>query len=256
MIPPPGAPAAKATQVRVTQPFYSSNTSLNSAHATDHHQPNDARPSNGPCACLGVALSLLEAINIQSISITRPAISRTLGLNKYILARCKHLLSCERCSTCSSFIMLLIVLSQNLVDAYERVVRLLVQQFKEIHIPSGSVSPRSSDAYRMPSSRQLPGRLENGTVISIGSLEEDLDDALQPRMKLHEYEFDTDEEPAVFGGVTRLQLTLLKVFLERIHEILCSRNLDSHIILVKEVYRRINDQSALFGTRPGRIFDM
>jgi hypothetical protein len=213
-----------------------------------------------PCQCFRVALALLEALSIQNVSITRHAIPRTLRLNKSTLARCRRLLGCARCSSHSSFVMLLIVLAQHLVDAYERVLELLIQQFNESQPSLRFDPPYPGDAKtRAPHLWRRRRQNMDGSVAIVPDNEEfhegTYNNGNKRRIRLHEYEFDADEEPVVFGGVTRLQLALLKAFLHRIREILWSSNWDAHVVLVDEAVARITEQLALFGTRPGRIFD-
>lgn len=206
--------------------------------------------SGESCQCVKSALSMLEAISIHNVSILRPGISCILRLSKHTLARCRQLLGCKRCISSSSFVMLLVVVSKNLVDAYERVLELLVEQFNEQHndIHTEHQTARAS-------SHQFPER-QYSVSLSPRQYQhgENLDTGTGP-MNLHGYEFDVEEEPAVFGGVTRLQLSLLLRFLHHVRNILSQHKWDTHLLLVEKTTARIKEQLALFGTRPGRIFD-
>ena len=156
--------------------------------------------------------------------------------------------------------MLLIVLSQHLVNAFGRVIELLIQQFNESQ-PSLRFDPPYPGDAKTRALHLWRGRQQNtdrpvAAVLTDEELHKATDiNGNKRRPRLYEYEFDADEEPVVFGGVTRLQLTLLKAFLSRIREILWSSNWDTHVVLVEEAVAHITELLGLFGTRPGRIFD-
>jgi hypothetical protein len=256
---PQVSPVRSARNSRVSQPTSLAKTGR-TAHVRDAasdafsrgdegQTENALLSTNESCQCIKSALSMLEAISIHNISITRPGISRTLHLSKRILARCKRLSGCEHCTSSSSFVVLLVVVSKNLVDAYEQVLELLVEQFNEQHAHTESQNLRvsSRQCSIQHDSISLPPRQQH--------LDEENLDTPTHRLNLHGYEFDVEEEPAVFGGVTRLQLSLLQRFLLDVCKCLSQWNREAHLLLVEDVLKRIKELLGLFGTRPGRIFD-
>lgn len=220
----PSITPSKSAGAEVTQTI--------SPPTTEDHTTGGTSSANSPCQCYMAAVSLLESTGIQNISITRPSVSRILRHNKHTLARYKRLLTCEHCSAQSSFLTLLIVVSQNLVDAYEAVTQLLIQQFNEIHKGSLHVEP-------------LSPRRSQGCQGSISNPRGELNDS-PPQLNLQGYDFEEFEEPCVFGGIVHLHLTLLQSLLNRIRRILHSWNWDAHLTLVETVNTRIKELSALF----------
>lgn len=138
--------------------------------------------------------------------------------------------------------MLLIVVSQNLIDAYEAIVKLLTQQFNEIH--KGSFHMESVSHHRTNISRLSPGHQESSSIPP----------SHQP-LDLQGYDFEDFEEPCVFGGIVHLQLTFLQSLLNRVRHILCSWNLDAHLARVETVNERIKELSALFVMNEEEMFD-
>jgi len=138
--------------------------------------------------------------------------------------------------------MLLIVISQNLVDAYERVLELLIQQFNELHAPLLS---QYRDTSKTLSPNQSLSQQQSMTVPSMGHLNDEIDNG-PLGMKLYEYEVGEEEESAVFGGVMRLQLVLLQSFLARIRDVLISSKWNAHLALVEAAGNKIKKQLALF----------
>ncbi|KFY02215.1 hypothetical protein O988_02308 [Pseudogymnoascus sp. VKM F-3808] len=239
----------KSPHAWAPQDSYRPDLGLNIAPAIGSHQVDSSLSSNGSCQCSMAALSLLEAARIQNISITERAIPRTLHLTKHALTRCIRLLGCEQCSACSSFIMLLIVISQDFITAYEQIIELLAQQFNRLRPSAYFSPPYTRGSGRILPSCQSPGQEEIVTITTRGHLDDEFGD-VPVRTRLHEYEFDQEEEPAVFGIMVKLQLRRLQNYLSSIREILGFWNWDSHLILTEAVSARIDKQLALYGPCP------
>lgn len=191
----------------------------------------------GHYSCLTAALIILEALSVQNLSITRQSLGHTLRLNKNALARCRRLTRCEICSATSSFVMLLIVLCQNMTSSYERIMVLLIQQYREIHSPHSTDEADSSNDTDT-SMTPLESRVEaNGP--SARSLGNDLLESTA-YMKIYGYEIDMEEQPAVFGAIARLQLQTLQKLLFQTRAQVDGRHWTSHVVLVDSAVNRIN----------------
>lgn len=201
----------------------------------------------GSCQCSDTALVVLEALNVQNMSINQQTLAQTLRLNKIALSRCQRLLSCETCCVSSSFVMLVIVLCQNLVSSYERIIALLMQQLNELRFAHHLQRPTAFKGIRPP----LGSR--DSSDATARTARNDLLEATQ-RTKLQGYEIDSNEQPAVLGAITRFHLTCLKTFLCRIRDSLTQHNLSSHIGLIDSACSRVNSQLELSAKCPVPIF--
>ena len=186
---------------------------------------------NGSCRCLTSGLSLLEALSIEDAGVNLPSAARTLHLNKRALTQCKRLLDCEFCSGASNFMMLLIVLCQNIIGSYERVIFLLTEQFNKLH------SKQNSERGSMQAEREYRD----------GAGERNHELGQRDRMTLGDYELDPEEEPCLFGELVLLQLRTLKTLLATIRVVLKSWNWDTHILMMDSVSERVRMQLAKFG---------
>lgn len=239
---PFSASLAKSLDVTSTRPSTGTDTDFST-------QWKDEVQIDGPCHCSNTALIVLEALNVQNVSISQQTLAHTLRLNKIALSRCKRLLSCRNCSVSSSFVMLLIVLCQNLVSSYEHVTALLMQQFDDFQ------SLRQERCLPTFDDTQILSGKKNGSEITTRAARNDLLEAAQ-RAKIQGYEIDLEEQPAVLGAITRFHLASLKTFLQRLKDSLRQDNLTSHIGLIDSACSRVNAQLEVSIKCPTRVFDI
>lgn len=168
------------------------------------------------CQCLTSALSLLETLAIESARISGPTIARILHFKKRALVQCNMLLDCERCSSVSSFIILLVVFCEKMITSYERVLVVLTEQCK----------------------------LRQNQQLDPASASPERDEERQ--MAVKDYDLDMEEQPWVFGGLASMQMRKLKTFLARLKAVLKQWNCDPHVMMVDSVEERLQQQLRLF----------
>lgn len=171
------------------------------------------------CQCLTSALSLLETLVTQSAQPSAPTVARILHFKKRALARCDVLLDCQRCSSLSSFIMLLVVFCEKMVTSYERILVVLRAQYKSrlgqsLEIAGGSQATSERDEER--------------------------------RMAVKDYEVDMEEQSCVFGSLASMQMRKMKPFLARVKTVLRQWNCDLHVATVVAVEERLRQLLGLF----------
>ena len=185
--------------------------------------PSPSNPTGGPptsatqspCQCLTSALSLLETLAIQSVQPSAPTVARILHFKKRALAQCDALLDCQRCSSLSSFIMLLVVFCEKMVTSYERVLVILTAQYK---------------------ARQ------GGPSFAAAASERDE----ERRMAVKDYDVDMEEQPCVFGSLASMQMRKMRAFLARVKGLLRRWNCELHVATVVSVEERLRQQLRLF----------
>ncbi|KAL8822127.1 MAG: hypothetical protein Q9191_007131 [Dirinaria sp. TL-2023a] len=179
-----------------------------------------ANPSmQASCQCLTSALSLLETLTIESARLSALSIARILHFKKRALMQCNILLDCERCSSVSSFIMLLVVFCEKMITSYERVLIVLKEQ------------------YLFRQGQQLD--------TSFASFEGDE----ESQMVLKDYDLDMEEQPCVFEGLASMQMRKLKKFLARVKAVLEQRNCEPHVMTVDSVEERLQQKLKLCDKR-------
>lgn len=171
------------------------------------------------CQCLTSALSLLETLAIQSAQPSAPTVARMLHFMKRALVQCDVLLDCQRCSSLSSFIILLVVFCEKMVTSYERVLVILTAQYRSrqgqpVEVAGASVATSERDEER--------------------------------RMAVKDYDVDMEEQPCVFGSLASMQMRKMKTFLARVKSVLRQWNCDSHVATVVSVEERLRQQLRLF----------
>ena len=187
---------------------------------TSHLNDGSANPANqASCQCLTSALSLLETLATQSAQPSAPTVARILHFKKRALAQCDVLLDCQRCSSVSSFIMLLVVFCEKMVTSYERVLVMLTAQYKSrqgqsLETAGGSTATSARDEER--------------------------------RMAVKDYDVDMEEQPCVFGSLASMQMRKMKTFLARVKTVLRQWNCDLHVATVISVEERLRQQLSLF----------
>ena len=168
------------------------------------------------CQCLTSALSLLETLTIESARPSAPNVARILHFKKRALVQCNTLLDCERCSSVSSFIILLVVFCEKMITSYERILAVLMEQFK----------------------------LRHGQELDAASTSPERDEERQ--MAVKDYDLDIEEQPCVFGGLASMQMRKLKIFLARVRAVLKQWNCDQHVMMVDSVEDRLQQQLLVF----------
>lgn len=194
---------------------------------------NDDISLHGHYSCLKTALILLEALNIQNLSITRQSLAQALRLDKNALACCKRLIHCDMCSVSSSFVMLLIILCQTIAASYERIMVVLTQENRDTH------SSRSKHSNEATASAAPLHNTYQGSAFPTRSLEKDQLKVAQ-HINLYGYDIDTEERSAVFGAIARVQLQTLQALMVQIRGQLDGSNRASHITLVDLESNKIN----------------
>lgn len=194
--------------------------------ASDRSKPTSALKDplgNSSCQCFTSAMSLLETLAIADVKPQLSIVAHLLHMKKRAVMQCNMLLDCPRCSSVSSFMVLLIVLCQKIIASYERVLVILTEQYNRI-----SQRRRSNESDALT---EISG--EGGS-----------DDERQIMVK--DYDLDPEEQPCVFGGLASLQLRRLVSFLARMRHVLKGWNWDPHIKMVDSVETRVRAQLRLF----------
>jgi len=187
----------------------------------------DVSSGNMSCQCFTLAMSLLETLAIEDVKPSLSSVAHLLHMKKRALVQCNKLLDCQRCSSVSSFMVLLIVLCQKILASYERVLVILTEQYNRI------------------SEGQRTNELEASTQ-NVGGAESDE----ERQMMVKDYELDAAEEPCILGGLASSQLMRLLAFLIRIRHVLRSWNWDPHVAMVDSVEGRVREQLRLFSKDP------
>ncbi|KAG6988953.1 aristolochene synthase [Physcia stellaris] len=176
------------------------------------------------CQCLTSALSLLETLAIEIARASGPTIARILHFKKRALAQCNMLLDCQRCSSVSSFLILLVVFCEKMVTSYELVLAILTKQYKsrQGREPVGTSTTRSHS----------------------GAFDAELEEERQ--MAVKDYDLDMEEQPCVFGNLASMQMRKMRTFLARVKAVLRQWKCDPHIATVDSVEERLRQQLRLF----------
>ena len=177
---------------------------------------------NMSCQCFTSAMSLLETLAIEDVKPTLSSVAHLLHMKKRALMQCNTLLDCQRCSSVSSFMVLLIVLCQKLLASYERVLVILTEQYNRL------------------SERRRADELESPP--NAGNTDSDE----ERQMMVKDYDLDPAEEPCIFAGLASMQLRGLASFLARMRHVMRSWNWDPHVTMVDSVERRVREQLRLF----------
>ncbi|KAK9242872.1 hypothetical protein V1506DRAFT_43085 [Lipomyces tetrasporus] len=148
----------------------------------------ESNPSTS-CQCGASAISLLETVSIEYIEATLLSVPRVICRSKPALSQCRKLLSCNRCSNTSEFLMLLIIICEKVTSVYQRTIIILTEQFHKLY------PPNRKDEVHMAGLDMATAR--------------DADRSLN----LREYDVEVEEEPCVFGGVIQMQLKKVIAFL-------------------------------------------
>ena len=176
-----------------------------------NHNRNDSITSSRPstrtsispalgdrCPCNSVAISILEALEVESHRVCLQNVARILQIKKRALSQYPKILDCDRCRLSSSLIMLLIVIGQRLVASYQALIDILAKRFSE-------VQQRTEAA-------QAASLTSTGHNNSLGGNE-----PIGParNILLHDYEVDASEEPCVYGSLAGMQLESMQAIVER-----------------------------------------
>lgn len=182
------------------------------------------------CQCLTSALSLLETLAIEIAWASGPTIARILNFKERALAQCNIFLDCPRCSSVSSFLILLVVFCEKMVTSYEQILAILTKHYKS-HQGFVPVSPSATR--------------QGGTVDS--ELGEDR------QMAVKDYDLDMEEQPCVYGNLASMQMRKMTTFLTRVKTVLRQWNCDPHIATVDSVEERLRQQLRLFNKDPNEL---
>lgn len=71
------------------------------------------------CQCTQTALSILEALETDNNQYNHSTFDHILGLKKKAISQCSLSLACPRCSAASTFVVLLIVVSEKILTSFE-----------------------------------------------------------------------------------------------------------------------------------------
>lgn len=193
---------------------------------SDAFKPDVGSTCSSPqisCQCLTSALSLLETLAIEIARASGPTIARILHFKKRALAQCNMLLDCQRCSSVSSFLILLVVFCEKMVTSYEQVLVILTNQYKSRQ----GLEPGSTSTTRQG-----------------GTFDPELEEERQ--MALKDYDLDMEEQPCVFGNLASMQMRKMGTFLARVKAVLRQWKCDPHIATVDSVEERLRQQLRLF----------
>ena len=189
--------------------------------------PTSSSERAASCQCLISALTLLETLAIESARPSAPTVARILHFKKRALAQCNTLLDCRRCSSVSSFIMLLVILCEKMITSYEQVLAVLTEQY----------NLRQSQLLGS-ATRYQP--VESGNDHAALGLDE------ERQVAVKDYDLDMEEQPCVFGGLASMQMRKLKTFLARVKTVLRQCHCDLHVVMVDSVGERLRQQLRLF----------
>ena len=189
--------------------------------------PTSSSERAASCQCLMSALTLLETLAIESARPSAPTVARILHFKKRALAQCNTLLECRRCSTVSSFIMLLVILCEKMITSYEQILAVLTKQY-------------NLRQARLLGSATRYQSVESGNDHAAHALDE------ERQVAVKDYDLDMEEQPCVFGGLASLQMRKLKTFLTRVKAVLRQCHCDLHVVMVDSVEERLRQQLRLF----------
>ena len=210
------ARSSDSVRSEVAQPPGPELATLGPSNLTDGSTSSATQSS---CQCLTSALSLLETLAVQSAQPSAPTVARMLHFMKRALAQCDVLLDCQRCSSLSSFIILLVVFCEKMVMSYERVLVILTAQYR---------------------SRQEQSLIATGGAAASSARDD------ERRMAVKDYDVDMEEQPCVFGSLASMQMRKMKTFLARVKSVLKQWNYDDHVATVVSVEERLRQQLRLF----------
>lgn len=156
---------------------------------------------------------LLERLEMEVKSMSVRNVDRLLGFQKSALIQCNAMLDCQRCNATSSFMMLLVIISQRMMISFEGLLQILEECF-----------PRLSD-------NDEPCQQAECTKKRL--------------VFLGEFEIDKREEWAcLIGGLIMLQLKSLATFLERLNGFASGRKWDTHRVMLNDIERQMNTSAS------------
>lgn len=131
-----------------------------------------------------------------------------MGFQKHAFTQCNVMLDCQSCNAASSFMMLLVVISQRLMSSFEGLLQAL----------DGSFARHSDNDG--PSQQGECGKKRLG--------------------HLGDFDIDRGEEWAcLIGGLIMLQLKSLAAFLERLNGFAAGHKWDTHRAMLHDVERQM-----------------
>lgn len=123
--------------------------------------------------------------------------------------QCNTMLDCQSCNATSSFMMLLVIVSQRMMTSFEGLLQILEECFSRL------------------SDKDEPSQQAECTNMRL--------------VFLGEFEIDKREEWAcLIGGLIMLQLRSLVTFLERLNGFASGRKWDTHRVMLTDVERQVN----------------
>ncbi|KAJ8096452.1 hypothetical protein POJ06DRAFT_48237 [Lipomyces tetrasporus] len=188
----------------------------------------ESNPSTS-CQCGASAISLLETVSIEYVEATLQSVPRVICRSKHALSQWRKLLSCNRCSNTSEFLMLLIIICEKVTSVYQRTIIILTEQFHKLY------PPNRKDEVHMAGLDMATAR--------------DADHSLN----LREYDVEVEEEPCVFGGVIQMQLKKVIAFLAILKAVLGAFNWSSHLAMVQIVRDQAQELLRRCSTRCAEI---
>lgn len=219
-----------------------------------------ARPSAEPsgseiCRCPRVVALLLEAVNVRTTSLSHTSIISILRFSKQTLVRCQSLLHCEAHSFSPSFLLPLILLSQSLVGAYEKVLRLLAERSNQAATSTEGAKLHSLHVYRSVPSSATTSLNAKGSSLFNERFDQDIE-CEHSNLNLCDHGLDAEEELVVLGAITKMQLVKLKGFLRQFRRVLDGHEYDTHLNIIDTTSERIREQLEGLNNWPGSMVNV